>query len=231
MRYNSVIESDIQGEFIQSLYINESVLSFDLRGNPGNTAAMKKQIALCLIKNLEQVKLKNYPIRPSWIELKLLDVENSDLNTLMQGLSIVHDQSSTFISKGGQMDSSHLNLFNLANDESTTDVGFQHTAPDLSNNRLVAKDKIKTSSSVGVLNKSTDISKGRDIRSKQMLSQEKTSLNMFHADLNNISHPGITDVASESHEDNDNFVAFKSSSYADLITAKQIVKAQQFDMK
>ena len=91
LRNNLVMESDIQGEFLESLRINESVLNFDLRGNPGNTAAMRKQVALCLIKNLEQVKLKNDPIRPSWVELKLLDPENSDLHMLMQGLSIMQD--------------------------------------------------------------------------------------------------------------------------------------------
>ena len=85
------MEADIKGEFLESLRINESVLNFDLRGNPGNTVAMRKHVALCLIKNLEQVKLRNDPIRPSWVELKLLDPENSDLHTLMQGLSIMQD--------------------------------------------------------------------------------------------------------------------------------------------
>ena len=64
------------------------------------------------------------------------------------------------------------------------------------------------------------------------MSQEKSSLDMFHTDLNNISHPGITDVVSEGQEDTDNFVTFKSSSYADLITAKQIAKTHhQLDVK
>ena len=50
---------------------------------------MKKQVALCLIKNLEQIKLKNDPVRPSWVEWKILDVEDVDLNNLMHGLSMV----------------------------------------------------------------------------------------------------------------------------------------------
>lgn len=89
MRHNTLTESDIDPEFMQSLYLNESVLNFDLRGNPCNNPAMKKQVALCLIKNLEQVKLKNDPIRPSWVEWKILDVEDVDLNNLMHGLSMV----------------------------------------------------------------------------------------------------------------------------------------------
>ena len=52
---------------------------------------MKKKVALCLIKNIEQIKLKCDPIRPSWVELKLLDVDEIDLNTLMQGISMMED--------------------------------------------------------------------------------------------------------------------------------------------
>ena len=61
----------------------------------------------------------------------------------------------------------------------------------------------------------------------------KNDLDMFHADLNSTSHQGITDYGadSEGQDGNENFVAFKSSSCADLITAKHVAKAHRFEDK
>lgn len=88
------------------------------------------------------------------------------------------------------------------------------------------KDKIKLNTSQGSLNKSFDVSKGRNNRGQQVQSQEKSALDMFNAELNNLSA-----AASDGIDGHEKFMAIKSSSYADLVTAKQITKANKFEAK
>ena len=49
---------------------------------------------------------------------------------------------------------------------------------------------------------------------------------MFNAELNNLSA-----AASDGIDGHEKFMAIKSSSYADLVTAKQITKANKFEAK
>lgn len=41
---------------VPALETNTSLLNFDLKGNSGYTDKVKKRIALCLLKNLENMK-------------------------------------------------------------------------------------------------------------------------------------------------------------------------------
>lgn len=46
---------------------NTSLVSFGVHCNPGCIEKFKKQIALCLLKNIEQMKRKGIEIKDEWI--------------------------------------------------------------------------------------------------------------------------------------------------------------------
>ena len=50
------MEDVLAGPFIEALKMNESLVNVDLRGNRGATPEVKRQLALCLLKNLEIYK-------------------------------------------------------------------------------------------------------------------------------------------------------------------------------
>lgn len=57
-----------------ALLENNSVIAFDARLNPGSTDKVQRQLALCMLKNIEKMKLKNIPIKPEWIRWELVSV-------------------------------------------------------------------------------------------------------------------------------------------------------------
>lgn len=57
-----------------ALLENNSVVAFDARLNPGSTDKVQRQLALCMLKNIEKMKLKNIAIRDEWIRWELVSV-------------------------------------------------------------------------------------------------------------------------------------------------------------
>lgn len=57
-----------------SLIDNNSLIAFDARLNPGCTEKAQRQIALCLLKNIEKMRQKGVPIKKEWIRWDLVSV-------------------------------------------------------------------------------------------------------------------------------------------------------------
>lgn len=47
---------------------NTSLVNVDIIGNPGCTEKIRKQVALCLLKNLELIKRQGIEIKDEWIK-------------------------------------------------------------------------------------------------------------------------------------------------------------------
>jgi hypothetical protein len=64
-----LIEQDSLKEFIKyALKENNALVNFEVGDNPGCNEKYKKQIALCLLRNLEVMKRNNVEIRDDWIK-------------------------------------------------------------------------------------------------------------------------------------------------------------------
>ena len=89
--HNKIPEEPILLHLVDALKVNESVINFDLAENPGHTASVKKKLALCMLKNMEITKNMGAPIKPSWINLKQIEVLDSQLNEFVQGFSFAEE--------------------------------------------------------------------------------------------------------------------------------------------
>ncbi len=63
---------------------NESVICFDARLNPGFTPKLKKQFALCMLKNIDKLRNKGLNINKEWLvpELYSFEIKPSILKSL-----------------------------------------------------------------------------------------------------------------------------------------------------
>ena len=50
-----------------ALVENQSLLNFDVRLNPGATDKVRRQVALCMLKNVEQVRAKGTQTKKEWL--------------------------------------------------------------------------------------------------------------------------------------------------------------------
>lgn len=91
LRYNKITESQILGPFIESMYINESILNIDFSFNSGHTDTVKQKVALCLLKNMDIVKKSAVPIKSAWLDIKQIQVLDEQLNAFMKEFSFVED--------------------------------------------------------------------------------------------------------------------------------------------
>lgn len=95
---NNKISQERLREVIKlSLTENSSLVAFDARGNPGCNEKSRKQIALCLLKNIEQMKKKNIEIREEWIKQECLTFKIP--TRILEGLGIQRVNTTT--SEGG----------------------------------------------------------------------------------------------------------------------------------
>ena len=51
----------------QALLDNSPIIAFDARLNPGVSEKVERQLALCMLKNIEKVKEKGLAIRPEFL--------------------------------------------------------------------------------------------------------------------------------------------------------------------
>ena len=65
--YNLANEESIKHLIKFSLQENNTLVSLSLVGNPGLTEKARKQIALCLLKNIDQFKSNGVEVKEEWI--------------------------------------------------------------------------------------------------------------------------------------------------------------------
>ena len=54
-----------------ALLENTSIVAFDARLNPGCSEKVERQLALCMLKNIEKTKEKGLPINPEFLKPEL----------------------------------------------------------------------------------------------------------------------------------------------------------------
>ena len=54
-----------------ALMDNNSIVAFDARLNPGCSEKVERQLALCMLKNIEKTKEKGLPISPEFLKPEL----------------------------------------------------------------------------------------------------------------------------------------------------------------
>mmetsp|Transcript_24492 Transcript_24492/g.30529 ORF Transcript_24492/g.30529 Transcript_24492/m.30529 type:complete len:108 (+) Transcript_24492:761-1084(+) len=54
-----------------ALLENSSILAFDARLNPGTSEKVEKQLALCMLKNIEKMRQKDLDINPDFLKPEL----------------------------------------------------------------------------------------------------------------------------------------------------------------
>lgn len=67
------------------MHTNESLVNVNLAGNSGCTGEVKRQLALCLLKNIDIYKASGQAIKPDWLDPKQLQPLDSQLRELMDG--------------------------------------------------------------------------------------------------------------------------------------------------
>jgi hypothetical protein len=70
----------------QALIDNASIVAFDARLNPGCTDKIQRQLALCMLKNIEKMQKKGVPIKSDWIKYELVSAGIPD--EILRGLKI-----------------------------------------------------------------------------------------------------------------------------------------------
>lgn len=86
MSLNLISQDALKSLIKLSLTENRSLICFDARYNPGCKEKARKQIALCLLRNLEQMKKKRVDIKQEWIRPEVLTFKIP--NRILQGLGI-----------------------------------------------------------------------------------------------------------------------------------------------
>jgi hypothetical protein len=64
---NFISESSLRHFLKHSLQENNTLISFVANKNPGINDKFKKKIALCLLKNIENIRNQGIDIKPEWI--------------------------------------------------------------------------------------------------------------------------------------------------------------------
>ena len=92
---DNAINSDkdiLSKDFIAGLYTNDTILNIDLRSNKGHSPEAKRKLALCMIKNIDKARQSQIPVKPSWIESKILAVENIKMSEILSGVNFVAEE-------------------------------------------------------------------------------------------------------------------------------------------
>ncbi|CDW87947.1 UNKNOWN [Stylonychia lemnae] len=119
LRYDRFIKMvDLQGNRFQqqdikqlikfSLRENTSLVSIDVQNNPGCTEKYKKQIALCLLKNIEMMKRDGIELKEEWFRPEVLTFKIP--NRILEGLGInviIKKKQSLNHTYNGSMSNSH----------------------------------------------------------------------------------------------------------------------------
>ena len=166
--HNSITNEDVLlGPFIEAMKSNESLINVDLKGNKGSTAEVKRQLALCLLKNLEIYKATGQAIKPSWLDLKQLEPLDGQISQLMEGFSLAEEN-------GGRSTNEKLRLI----DDVKPDSSFQLGKPSLKNaNSHKSRTSIKSRDSGG--------KPGVQMKARMDVSGDK-SMDMFAFDINSV---------------------------------------------
>ena len=69
---NNISQFGIQLLIKLALIDNNSILGFDARLNPGSTEKTERQLALCMLKNIEKMQQKDLPINENWLKWDLI---------------------------------------------------------------------------------------------------------------------------------------------------------------
>lgn len=64
---NKIGEDGVKSLIKHALLNNVSLINLDVRVNPGATEKMRKQIALCLLRNIERLRAQSVNIRKDWL--------------------------------------------------------------------------------------------------------------------------------------------------------------------
>lgn len=84
LSHNKIPEEPIANAFIGGMRFNESLVNVDLKGNKGLTTDVKRQLALCLLKNLEIYKASGQAIKPTWIDMTQLEILDDQMKGFIQ---------------------------------------------------------------------------------------------------------------------------------------------------
>ena len=72
-----------------ALIENTSIIAFDARLNPGCTEKTQRQLALCMLKNIEKMQHKGIPIKKGLIRWELVSAGNPPIPpAILKGLGI-----------------------------------------------------------------------------------------------------------------------------------------------
>jgi hypothetical protein len=74
LRYNDLEEEDLL-HFLKAFRQNDSILTVDIRHNPGHTENIKKRLALCLLKNIEVNYKNNKIIKKQWVRKDVIFID------------------------------------------------------------------------------------------------------------------------------------------------------------
>ena len=83
---NNVKEPGMKCIVKLALVENQSLLNFDVRLNPGATDKVRRQVALCMLKNVEQVRAKGTQTKKDWFCPEVYSFQMQP--TLLKGLGL-----------------------------------------------------------------------------------------------------------------------------------------------
>ena len=71
---NNISDFGIKCLIKLALIENTSIVAFDARCNPGSSEKNERQLALCMLKNIEKMQQKGLPINKNWLKWDLFSV-------------------------------------------------------------------------------------------------------------------------------------------------------------
>lgn len=80
LSFNRIPQGPLKTALVEGLKVNESIVNIKLEENVGYTTNVKRQIALCILKNMEIYKAKGQAIKPHWIDMKQIDILDDQIN-------------------------------------------------------------------------------------------------------------------------------------------------------
>lgn len=74
MCYNKINQNSLK-EFINKLKNGKSLVSLELRGNPGYSDSVQKKAALLLLRNVNYCKENKKVVKPMWLKKDIFDID------------------------------------------------------------------------------------------------------------------------------------------------------------
>lgn len=94
MQQNLIEEESLKVLVKQSLTENRSIVCLSLWKNPGFSEKLRRQVALCLLRNIEACRQSGVELKDEWIKPENLTIKVPQ--RIMEQLGINAEQASTF---------------------------------------------------------------------------------------------------------------------------------------